>query len=88
MESRRYNENTNHNVITQDDIKKYHGLMLESKIEIDNEALVVIASLLRLGVPPDDIYFILKQIPPVCGLLKRFKIKTPRSASSSIPNQQ
>lgn len=88
MDSRRYNENLNHDVITQDDLKKYHVLMHESKIEIDNEALVVIASLLRLGVPPDDIYLVLKQIPPVCGLLKRFKIKTHKSTTSSAASNQ
>jgi len=67
--------------LTQDDLKKFNALMLESKVEIDNEALIVIANLLRLNVSPDDIYTILKQIAPVCGLLKRFKLK-PQKASN------
>lgn len=74
MGSRRYISN-DRDFVSQEDLKKYHALMLESKIEIDNEALVVIANLLRLNVPPDDVYSVLKQIAPVCGLLKRFKLK-------------
>lgn len=74
MGSRRYNSN-NIDLVTQDDLKKYHALMLESKIEIDNEALVVIANLLRLGVSPDEVYSVLKQIAPYCGLMKKFKLK-------------
>lgn len=65
--------------ITQEDLKKYHALMLSSKVEIDNEALIVIVNLLRLNVSPDEIYSVLKQIAPVCGLLKRFKLKPQKS---------
>lgn len=72
--------------VTQEDLKKYHALLLELKIEIDNEALVVITNLLRLGVSPDDIYAVLRQIAPVCGLLKRFKIR-PQKSSNANNNQ-
>lgn len=68
-------------VVTQDDLKKYQELLLESKVEIDEEALVVITNLLRLNVSPDDICVVLRQIAPVCGLLKRFKIKPQKSTS-------
>lgn len=65
--------------LTQEELKKYHALLLESKVEMDNEALIVITNLLRLNVAPDEIYNILKQIAPVCGLLKRFKLKPQKS---------
>lgn len=66
--------------VTQEDLRKYHALMSESKVEIDNEALIVVANLLKLNVPPDDIYSVIKQIAPVCGLLKRFKLKPQKSS--------
>jgi hypothetical protein len=61
--------------VTQDDLRKYRALLLEANVEIDNEALRVIAELLRLNVSPDEIYKVLKEILPVCGILKRFKLK-------------
>ena len=61
--------------VTQEDLKKFQALMQESKVEIDNEALIVVANLLRLNVAPDAIYSVIKQIAPNCGLLKRFKLK-------------
>lgn len=88
MGSRKYTNTNSVDVVTQDDLKKYHALMLESKIEIDSEALVVIASLLRLNVSPDDIYSILRQIAPVCGLLKRFKLKPHKTNTDSTFNQK
>lgn len=78
MTSKGYNGNTV-NDISSDDLKKYQVLMRESNVEIDDEALNVVANLLRLNVSPDEIYSILKQISPVCGLLKRFKLKTPKT---------
>lgn len=81
MNSRGFNGNLD--VVTQEDIKRYHAMMLESKVEIDNEALIVIANLLRLNVPPDEIYSVLKQIAPVCGLLKRFKLKPQKSSTEN-----
>jgi hypothetical protein len=66
--------------VTQDDLRKYRALLLEANVEIDNEALIVIANLLRLNVSPDEIYAVLKQILPVCGILKRFKLKPKPSA--------
>lgn len=78
MASRGYNGNSGG--VTQEDLQKYNALMLESKVEIDSEALVVVANLLRLNVPPDEIYSVIKQIAPVCGLLKRFKLKPQKSS--------
>lgn len=66
--------------VTEDEVRKYRALMFESNVEIDNEALIVIANLLRLNVSPDQIYSVLKQVAPVCGILKRFKLKTKPSA--------
>lgn len=80
MASRGYNEYLDG--VSQEDLKKFNELMLENKVEIDHEALVVVANLLRLNVPPDDIYSVLKQIAPVCGLLKRFKLKPQKSANA------
>lgn len=77
MSARGFNGNLD--AVTQDDLKKYNALLVESKVEIDQEALIVIANLLRLNVPPDEIYLILKQIAPVCGLLRRFKLKPQKS---------
>lgn len=68
----------NFEAVTQEELLKYRALLQESKVEIDNEALVVVANLLRLNVSPDEIYSVLKQIAPVCGLLKRFKLKKPQ----------
>lgn len=65
--------------VTQEDLKKYNALLLESKVEIDQEALIVVSNLLRLNVSPDEIYHVLKEIAPTCGLLKRFKLKTQKS---------
>lgn len=65
-------------LVSQEELRKYRVLMQESNVEIDNEALAVIANLLRLNVSPDEIYAMLKDIAPNCGLLKRFKLKTPR----------
>lgn len=81
MGSRRLTTNGNSDLVTQDEIKIYHSLMRESKIEMDNQALVVISNLLRLGVSPDDIYAVIKEIIPVCGLLKRFKLKPHKSSN-------
>lgn len=81
MDSRAFNGNIN--VVSPEDIKKYQALMLESKVEIDNEALVVVANLLRLNVPPDEIYTVFKEIAPVCGLLKRFKLKPQKSSTEN-----
>lgn len=80
MAFRGYN-NENSDPITQEDLKRYHATLLESKVEIDNEALIVVANLLRLNASPDDIYIVLKQIAPVCGLLKKFKLKPQKSSS-------
>lgn len=77
MTSRGFNGNPD--AITQEDLMRYNALLLESKVEIDQEALIVVANLLRLNVPPDEIYLVLKQIAPTCGLLKRFKLKTQKS---------
>lgn len=77
------NSSNSLDVVTQDDLKKFHALLLESKVEIDNEALIVITNLLRLNVSPDDIYAVLRQIAPVCGLLKRFKIRPQKPANAN-----
>lgn len=68
-------QNVGLDAVTQDELRKYRALMLESNVEIDNEALIVLANLLRLNVAPDEIYSVLKQIVPHCGILKRFKLK-------------
>lgn len=72
MDSRK---NTSPNAVSQDDLKKYRALLMEANVELDNEALIAIANLLKLNVGPDEIYTVLKEILPVCGILKRFKIK-------------
>lgn len=77
------NSHSSLDVVTQEDLKKFHALLLESKVEIDNEALVVITNLLRLNVSPDDIYAILRQIAPVCGLLKRFVLRPHKSTNAN-----
>lgn len=77
MGSRGSGENLN--AVSQEEMKIYHALLLESNIQIDNEVLIVIANLLRLNVAPDVIYSMIKQIAPVCGLLKRFKLKPQKS---------
>lgn len=61
---------------TPDELEKYRALLHEANIEMDNEALIVISSLLRMNVSPDTIYSVLKEIAPVCGILKRFKLKS------------
>lgn len=61
--------------VTQEELRKYGALLHEAKIEMDNDAMGVVADLLRLNVAPDDIYSVLKEIAPVCGILKRFKLK-------------
>ena len=67
--------NGNMNAVTPDELKKFRALMLEANVEIDDEALIVIANLLRLNVDPDEIYSVIKEITPVCGILKRFKLR-------------
>lgn len=61
--------------VTQEELKKYNALLHEAKIEMDNEAISVVADLLRLNVAPDEIYSVIKEIAPACGILKRFKLK-------------
>ena len=68
--------------VTQDELRKYRALMVEANIEIDNEALIVVANLLRLNISPDIIYSVLKEIAPGCGLLGRFKLKSKPSTKS------
>jgi len=72
---------SNFDVISPEELRKFQASMLESNVEIDDEALNVIVNLLRLNVSPDEIYSVLKQISPLCGLLKRFKLKTPKSSA-------
>lgn len=64
---------------SEDELKVYRALLQAAKIEMDQEALDCIASLLRFGVPPDEVYQLIKQIVPVCGLLRKFKIKPHKS---------
>lgn len=77
MNSKGYNGNSEG--ISHEDLEKFNDLMLASNVEIDKEALVVVANLLRLNVPPDEVYSVIKQIAPVCGLLKKFKLKSQKS---------
>lgn len=67
--------------VTQEELEQLHTLMRDLKVEIDSEALGVVANLLRLNVSPDEVYSVLKQIAPVCGLFKRFKLKPQKSTS-------
>lgn len=62
--------------VTEDELRQYKELLAEAQIELDHEALIVISNLLRLNVSPDEICNVLKQIMPLCGILKRFKLKT------------
>lgn len=71
--------NGNFELASQDTIMKYKALLLEANIEMDNEALMVITNLLRVNVSPDEIYSVLKQVSPVCGILKRFRLKSKAS---------
>ena len=66
----------NTDAITQDELAKYKALMQEANIEMDEEALTVFANLLRMNVAPDEIFNIIKEIAPICGILKRFKLKS------------
>lgn len=65
--------------VTEEEVKVYQGLMKEANVEMDLEVLLVVAQLMRLGVPPEEIYRTITQVAPVCGLLKRFKLKPQRS---------
>lgn len=71
--------NGNFELASQDTIMKYKALLLEANIEMDTEALMVITNLLRVNVSPDEIYSVLKQVSPVCGILKRFRLKSKTS---------
>lgn len=64
------------------EIESYNALMREANIEIDREALIVIVQLIKLGVHSEDVYEGLKQIAPVCGLLKKCKLRPSKSVSS------
>lgn len=57
--------------------------MWDSNVEIDPEALEVIVQLIKLGVDPEEIYSAFKQIAPNCGLLKKFKLKPPRTKTNN-----
>lgn len=61
--------------VPQEDLKIYRCLMKESQIAIDDEVLIVIANLLKLNISPDEIYSVLTQIAPVCGLLRKYRLK-------------
>lgn len=65
--------------VTEEEAKVYQQLMKEANVEIDLEALVVLAQLMRLKVPPEEIYKTITQVAPVCGLLKKFRLKPQRS---------
>ena len=71
--------NGNFELASQDTILKYKALLQEANIEMDTEALMVITNLLRVNVSPDELYSVLKQVSPVCGILKRFRLKSKTS---------
>lgn len=73
------NSHPDASAVSQDELKIYHTLMQGSNVEIDDDALLVLANLLRLNVPPDEIYEVIKQVAPVCGMLKRFRLKPPKT---------
>lgn len=68
--------NGNMEPVTQDELRKCKALMLEANVEMDNDALLVIVKMLRLGASPDAIYSVIKQIAPHCGIMKRFKLRS------------
>lgn len=74
----------NRNFVNQRDLEHYKALFNQVNVFIHNDALVVIAEMLKLDIPPDEIYSLLKQMAPVCGLLRKFKIKKSSSNDQSI----